>query len=104
MEGGKKRAPANKRMKNGTHPTRCADVVAGSTSRDNVDYHPQRTNRQVQLDRGSAATQNDSTGCHYVRAVDQRISRYDLLKPAGTARVRAKCGPKPAGIDQQKEA
>ncbi|VDP96579.1 unnamed protein product [Echinostoma caproni] len=49
------------------------------------------------------------TECHYVGAVDQRMSRYDRVKPAGTAlgrrgNVRAKCGPKPAGIDQQKEA
>ncbi|VDP67037.1 unnamed protein product [Echinostoma caproni] len=50
-----------------------------------------------------------STERHYVGAVDRRISRYNRVKPVGTAlgrrdNVHAKCGPKPAGIGQQKEA
>ncbi|VDP90032.1 unnamed protein product [Echinostoma caproni] len=110
MEGGTKRGPASERIKNGAHPTTRAEVATGSTSRDNTDYHPKRTNRQLQ-----PTTDNPKlarkiyTECHHVGAVDQRISRYDRVKPAGTARgrrgnVRAKCGPKLAAIDQQKEA
>ncbi|VDP20816.1 unnamed protein product [Echinostoma caproni] len=63
MEGGTNRAPASERIKNGTHPTRRADVAAGSTSRDNVDYYPKRTNRQSQPDRRSAANQKDKPNC-----------------------------------------
>ncbi|VDP38447.1 unnamed protein product [Echinostoma caproni] len=59
MEGGTKKAPASEPIENETHPTRRSDVAAGSTSRDNVDYHPKRTNRQLQPDRRSAASQKD---------------------------------------------
>ncbi|VDP93691.1 unnamed protein product [Echinostoma caproni] len=88
MEGGTKKVPASEQVKNGTHPTRRADVAAGSTLRDNVNYHPKRTNRQLQPDRQSAASRKIYTECHYVGAVDQCILFYDRVKPAGTARGR----------------
>ncbi|VDP65092.1 unnamed protein product [Echinostoma caproni] len=59
MEGGTKRVLAIDRIKNGAHPTRRADAAAGSTSRDNVDCHPKRANRQLQPDRRFAANGND---------------------------------------------
>ncbi|VDP90183.1 unnamed protein product [Echinostoma caproni] len=55
MKGRTKRVLASDRIKNGAHPTRRADAAAVSASRDNVDYHPKRANRQLQPDRQSAA-------------------------------------------------
>ncbi|VDP92569.1 unnamed protein product [Echinostoma caproni] len=58
MERGTKRVLVGDRIKNGAHPTRRADAAAGSASRDSVDCHPKRANRQLQPDRQSAANMN----------------------------------------------
>ncbi|VDP68774.1 unnamed protein product [Echinostoma caproni] len=59
MEGGTKRAPSSERIKDMADSTRCADVAAGSTSRDNVDCHSKRTNRQLQPNGQSASSQKE---------------------------------------------
>ncbi|VDP78373.1 unnamed protein product [Echinostoma caproni] len=69
MEGGIMRVPASERIKNRADPTRCADVAAGSTSRDNVDYHSKRMNRQLQPGGQSASSQKD------IHRISQRRSR-----------------------------
>ncbi|VDP90717.1 unnamed protein product [Echinostoma caproni] len=59
MEGGSKKVQAGERIKNRADPIKCTDVAAGSTSRDNVDYHSKRTNQQLQPEGQSASGQKD---------------------------------------------
>ncbi|VDP83278.1 unnamed protein product [Echinostoma caproni] len=59
MEGRTKRVLASDRIKNGAHPTRRADAAAGNASRDNVDCHPKRANRQLQPERQFEANGKD---------------------------------------------
>ncbi|VDP91661.1 unnamed protein product [Echinostoma caproni] len=108
MEGGTKRAPASKTIKNEAHPNIRADVAAGRTSRDNVDYHPKRTKGQLQPERPFAASQKDihrmpqrrSCRSTYPAPKSDQTSRDDTRKKRRRAcQVRTK-----TGIDQEKEA
>ncbi|VDP38840.1 unnamed protein product [Echinostoma caproni] len=71
-----------------------------ATRNERIDNYSPKDNSQLA---GKMPTE-----CHNVGAVDQRITRYDRVKPVGMARgrrdnVRAKCGPKPPRNDLQKE-
>ncbi|VDP92813.1 unnamed protein product [Echinostoma caproni] len=76
------------------------ETMLTTTRNGRIDHYSPTNNPQL--------ARKIYTECQYVGAVDQRISRYDWVKPAGTARerrgnARAKCGPSSAGIDQKKD-